>query len=128
MVGSVTLIGWPEADMDFWWRGRAEGTAEATAEPAEDMLLADISVRLLSFPFCNAVYRSVVLSQTYVFLLAMLPPGYTLLLGIVEDFFLSGPTRGLAVISLFDPTVVLPSLRATSLSQSSFCSLSTLLA
>lgn len=33
-------------DMDFWWRGRAEGTAEATAEPAEDMLLADISVRL----------------------------------------------------------------------------------
>ena len=46
MVGSVTLIGWPEADMDFWWRGRAEGTAEATEEPAEDMLLADISVRL----------------------------------------------------------------------------------
>ena len=78
MVGSVTLIGWQEADMDFWWRGRAEGTSEATAEPAEDMLLADISVRLLSFPFCNAVYRSVVLSQTYVFLLAMLPPGYTL--------------------------------------------------
>lgn len=34
---------------------------------------------LLSFPFCNAAYRSVVLSQTYVFLLAMLPPGYTLL-------------------------------------------------
>lgn len=46
MVGSVTLIGWPEVDMDFWWRGRAEGTAEATAEPAEDMLLADISIRL----------------------------------------------------------------------------------
>lgn len=32
--------------MDFWWRGRAEGTAGATAEPAEDKLLADISVRL----------------------------------------------------------------------------------
>lgn len=46
MVGSVTLIGWPDADMDFWWRGRAEGTAGATAEPAEDKLLADISVRL----------------------------------------------------------------------------------
>lgn len=46
MVGSVTFIGWPEADRDFWWRGRAEGTAGATAEPAEDKLLADISVRL----------------------------------------------------------------------------------
>lgn len=46
MVGSVTLTGWPEVDIDFWWRGRAEGTAEATAEPAEDMLLADISIRL----------------------------------------------------------------------------------
>lgn len=46
MVGSVTLRGWPEADMDFWWRGRAEGTAEVTAAPAEDMLLTDISVRL----------------------------------------------------------------------------------
>lgn len=46
MVGSVTLTGWPEADMDFWWRGRAEGTAEATAGPAEERLLADISVRL----------------------------------------------------------------------------------
>lgn len=34
---------------------------------------------LLSFPFCSAAYRSVVLSQTYVFLLAMLPPEYTLL-------------------------------------------------
>lgn len=46
MVGSVTFIGWPEADMDFWCRGRVD-TAEATAEPAEDVLLADISVRLL---------------------------------------------------------------------------------
>lgn len=51
-----------------------------------------------------------------------------LTLGMVEDFFRSGPTRGLVVISLLDPTVVLPSLRATSLSHSSFCSLSTLLA
>lgn len=32
--------------MDFWWRGRAAGTAGATAAPAEEMLLADISVRL----------------------------------------------------------------------------------
>ena len=55
-------------------------------------------------------------------------PDSELTLGLVEAFFLSGPTRGLAVISLFDPTVVLPSLRATSLSHSSFCSLSTLLA
>lgn len=46
MVGSVTLIGWPEVDIDFWWRGRVEGPADATVEPAEDMLLADISVRL----------------------------------------------------------------------------------
>lgn len=33
---------------------------------------------LLSRPFCSAVYLSVVLSHTYVFLLAMLPPEYTL--------------------------------------------------
>lgn len=46
MVGSVTLIGWPEVDMDFWWRGRAEAPAEAAVEPADDKLLADISVRL----------------------------------------------------------------------------------
>lgn len=46
MVGSATLMGWPEVDMDFWWRGRAEGPPEAAVEPAEDMLLADISVRL----------------------------------------------------------------------------------
>lgn len=45
MVGSVTLMGWPEVDIDFWWRGRAEGP-EAAVEPAGDMLLADISVRL----------------------------------------------------------------------------------
>lgn len=128
MVGSVTLIGWPEVDIDFWWRGRAEGPAEATLEPVEDMLLADISVRLLSLPFCKAAYRSVPLSHTYVFLLVMLPPEYTLLLGPAEDFFLSGPTKGLAVTSLFEPTVVLPSLRAVSLSHSSLCSLSTLLA
>lgn len=114
--------------MDFWWRGRAEGPAEAAVEPAEDTLLADISVRLLSLPFCNAVYRSVVLSHTYVFLLAMLPPEYTLLLGPAGDLFLSGPSRGLAVTSLFEPTMALPSLRAVSLSRSSFCSLSTLLA
>lgn len=55
-------------------------------------------------------------------------PEYWLTLGIAEDFFLSGPTRGLAVISVFDPTIVLPSFRAMSLSHSSFCSLSTLLA
>jgi hypothetical protein len=51
-----------------------------------------------------------------------------LTLGLAVDFFLSGPTKGLAVTSLFDPTVVLPSLRAVSLPHSSFCSLSTLLA
>lgn len=33
---------------------------------------------LLSLPFCKAAYRSVPLSHTYVFLLAMLPPEYTL--------------------------------------------------
>lgn len=33
---------------------------------------------LLSLPFCKAAYRSVLLSHTYVFLLAMLPPEYTL--------------------------------------------------
>jgi len=30
-------------------------------------------------------------------------PDSELTLGLVEAFFLSGPTRGLAVISLFDP-------------------------
>ena len=110
----------------FSYRSCTKSTTNAKRWQRQSYLHGDSY--LLSFPFCNAVYRSVVLSQTYVFLLAMLPPGYTLLLGIVEDFFLSGPTRGLAVISLFDPTVVLPSLRATSLSQSSFCSLFTLLA
>lgn len=56
-------------------------------------------------------------------------PRRSLTLGMVDAFFLSGPTSGLAVTSLFDPTVVLPSLRtAPSLSHSSFCSLSTLLA
>lgn len=44
------------------------------------------------------------------------------------DFFLSGPTSGLAAISPLDPTVVLPCLRDASLSQSSFCSFSTLFA
>lgn len=39
-------MGWLEADMDFWWRGRADGMADATEEPAEARLLADISVRL----------------------------------------------------------------------------------
>lgn len=46
MVGSGTLMGCPDVDMDFWWRGRVEGPAEAAAEPAEGMLLTDISVRL----------------------------------------------------------------------------------
>lgn len=32
--------------MDFWCRGRAD-IAAATAEPAEEVLLADISVRLV---------------------------------------------------------------------------------
>ena len=53
---------------------------------------------------------------------------HALTLGTVVDFFLSGPTSGLTAISPLDPTVVLLSLRETSLSQSSFCSLSTLFA
>lgn len=47
---------------------------------------------LLSFPFCSAAYRSVVLSQTYVFLLAMLPPAYTL-------FFKGGRKGGVTILT-----------------------------
>ena len=60
----------------FSYRSCTKSTTNAEQWQRQSYLHGDSY--LLSFPFCNAVYRSVVLSQTYVFLLAMLPPGYTL--------------------------------------------------
>lgn len=48
MGGSGDLVGCPEADMDFTWRGRVDATAEDAPGDTEEEALAevDISVKL----------------------------------------------------------------------------------
>lgn len=82
-------------NMDSWWQSQAEEIAENIADPAEDMLIVDIYKRLLSFPLCNAMYPSVVLSQMYVSFLPCYLQGAYCYMECLKTFSSLDPQVGL---------------------------------